>query len=41
MVQSIPSILGIDFLKSNGLRFVTEPDSNIVYIEGDLEPSED
>ena len=41
MVQSIPSILGIDFLKSNGLRFVTEPDSDIAYIEGDLEPSDD
>ena len=37
LVQSIPSILGIDFLRTNELRFVTEPASDIAYIEGDFE----
>jgi len=36
-VKSIPSILGIDFIRANGLRFVTEPHNDIAYIEGDLE----
>ena len=36
-IQSIPSILGLDFLSKNNLRFVIEPAKEIAYIEGDLD----
>ena len=35
IVQSIPSILGLNFLTENKLRFFTEPAKDIAYIEGD------
>jgi len=36
-VKSIPSILGIDFLRAHGLRFVIDPLNDIAYIEGELD----
>ena len=36
-VQSIPSILGLNFLTKNNLRFFTDPAKEIAYIEGDFE----
>jgi len=34
-VQAIPSIIGLDFLRKNNLRFFIDPVKEIAYIEGD------
>ena len=35
-IKAIPSIIGIDFLKNIGLKFVLDPKQEIIYLEGSL-----